>query len=118
MTEENIKHAGGMITPEEEALARAAQKVQKDIGEQLTQERHKTHGSWSRQSACAQELKGTIRDFTNQVLFEKKLSPGQIEALEMIAVKMSRIICGNPNEPDHWDDIAGYATLGKKGDGK
>jgi hypothetical protein len=26
-------------------------------------------------------------------------------------MKMSRILCGNPNEPDHWRDIAGYATL-------
>jgi len=35
----------------------------------------------------------------------------QWEALEMIATKLSRIVNGNPNKIDNWDDIAGYATL-------
>lgn len=39
------------------------------------------------------------------------LSPDQREALEMVAVKMSRIVSGDPNFPDHWHDIAGYAKL-------
>ena len=29
----------------------------------------------------------------------------------MIAMKMARIVCGNPYHKDSWDDIAGYATL-------
>lgn len=41
----------------------------------------------------------------------KSLSPSQTEALQMIAHKMSRIYAGDPNHADHWDDIAGYATL-------
>jgi hypothetical protein len=35
----------------------------------------------------------------------------QWEALEMIASKMSRIVNGNPDKVDNWDDIAGYAKL-------
>ncbi|WP_257617167.1 hypothetical protein [Campylobacter pinnipediorum] len=32
----------------------------------------------------------------------------------MIAHKIARILAGNPNYKDHWDDIAGYATLVSK----
>jgi hypothetical protein len=35
----------------------------------------------------------------------------QREALDMILHKIARIVNGNPNETDHWHDIAGYATL-------
>lgn len=37
------------------------------------------------------------------------------ESIDMILTKISRIVSGNPSEPDHWDDIAGYAFLGKGG---
>jgi hypothetical protein len=40
-----------------------------------------------------------------------KLAPYQKEAIEMICHKLGRILCGNPDTPDHWLDIAGYATL-------
>jgi len=39
------------------------------------------------------------------------LEPYQREALEMIAQKIARILNGDPNYPDNWHDIAGYATL-------
>jgi hypothetical protein len=35
----------------------------------------------------------------------------QKHAVYMVAHKLARIVCGDPAEPDHWDDIAGYATL-------
>lgn len=41
----------------------------------------------------------------------RQLSPVQRQSLYMIALKMSRIVCGDPNEVDHWRDIAGYARL-------
>jgi hypothetical protein len=31
--------------------------------------------------------------------------------LEMIAHKIARILSGDPNHRDHWEDIAGYAEL-------
>lgn len=34
-----------------------------------------------------------------------------IEALDMIAHKIGRILNGDPNYADSWDDIAGYAKL-------
>lgn len=39
------------------------------------------------------------------------LSDPQRHALYMGAHKMARIVAGDVNEADHWDDIAGYATL-------
>jgi hypothetical protein len=39
------------------------------------------------------------------------LYPDQLQALDMIASKMSRIVNGNPNLRDSWLDIAGYAML-------
>jgi hypothetical protein len=39
------------------------------------------------------------------------LKADQKEGLEMIAAKISRILNGDPDYPDSWDDIAGFATL-------
>ena len=39
------------------------------------------------------------------------LYPDQLQALDMIATKISRIVHGNPNHLDSWVDIAGYAQL-------
>jgi len=77
----------------------------------LTNERKTTHGSWLVQSALARALKLMMRDSENF----NKMQPHQCEALDQIMVKISRILTGNPNEVDHWDDIAGYAFLGKGG---
>ena len=39
------------------------------------------------------------------------LDADQVEALDMIATKIARILNGNPDHVDSWIDIAGYATL-------
>jgi len=73
----------------------------------ILEERAKTHGSFYQNSRVSQEFK--------RILYENsrggEFSPEMREALDMIFHKLSRIIVGNPYEPDHWDDIAGYATL-------
>ena len=70
----------------------------------VLEERAKTHGHFCDVARSAQVIKSEINradhlDFT------------QIEALDMIATKIARILHGNPNEPDHWLDIEGYARL-------
>lgn len=40
-----------------------------------------------------------------------KLDDVQRESLSMIFHKIGRILAGDPNFRDHWDDIAGYAKL-------
>lgn len=79
-----------------------------DLNEILEQ-RKNTHGDFTSVADIAQELKDTMRDGCNWASSE--MSNPQYEALEMMCSKMARILCGNPNEPDHWRDIAGYATL-------
>lgn len=71
-------------------------------------DRAKTHGSFIDNGLIMQDLKLTMR---NEGKNWGKLHPYQREALEMIQHKIGRVLSGNPDEPDHWRDIAGYATL-------
>jgi hypothetical protein len=73
----------------------------------LLEERGKTHGDFADHANCTQGLK---RVFAAS-LGERGLSDIQQEAVDMILHKLGRIASGNPNHKDHWDDIAGYATL-------
>jgi hypothetical protein len=51
-------------------------------------------------------MKNAIRMCNNS-----ELEDDQIEALDMIASKIARIVNGNPDHVDSWVDIAGYAQL-------
>jgi hypothetical protein len=73
----------------------------------LLDEREKTHGAFYNVASMAQELKDAMRRGRNW----KVLDDTERETLEMIASKIGRILAGNPHEPDHWRDVAGYATL-------
>lgn len=69
--------------------------------------RPSTHGDFSDNSAISRVLKDTMSCYAGW----RRLTNVQREALDMIAHKISRILAGDPNFKDHWDDIAGYATL-------
>jgi hypothetical protein len=69
--------------------------------------REKTHGEYELQSALSQEIKRIMRITPN---WEKLRYPMR-ESLDMIAVKISRILHGDPTHADSWHDIAGYARL-------
>ena len=73
----------------------------------LLRERGTTHGNWATQSEGAQRIKAAFEDCPNWA----SLKPGQKEALQLIATKISRILHGNPDERDHWCDLSGYADL-------
>ena len=66
-------------------------------------DRQKTHGDFQQVAKVAESL-------MNNIEFQR-LSASQSFAVRMIVGKLARIVCGNPNEPDHWHDIAGYAAL-------
>jgi hypothetical protein len=76
--------------------------------EEIISARAKTHGDFSNVAHKAQTIKTTMFACFGGC---SALSNLQREALEMIATKIARICCGNPSEREHWDDIAGYATL-------
>ena len=65
-----------------------------------------TYGSFKDVAQVAQEMKNAIRMCNNS-----ELEDDQIEALDMIASKIARIVNGDPNHTDSWVDIAGYAQL-------
>jgi hypothetical protein len=70
-------------------------------------ERGRTHGDYGAQARVAQFLKQILRASPRW----PDLSLPQKESAELICMKLSRIVHGNPDEPDHWQDIAGYAQL-------
>jgi hypothetical protein len=76
---------------------------------QLIEERAETHGDFADTAYAAQTLKAFMHRAGNWPL----LLHEQRESLDHIATKVARILAGNPNEPDHWRDIAGYARLGQ-----
>jgi hypothetical protein len=57
-------------------------------------------------AAVAQTIKAVMRDRA------ASLPLVQQEALDQIAVKLTRIVCGDASHADHRRDIAGYARLG------
>ena len=75
--------------------------------EGLLAERGKTHGPYADHAYYTQRTKAVWRDCPGW----HRLSADQRESLDMIAHKVGRILAGDPNFPDHWDDIAGYAKL-------
>lgn len=66
-------------------------------------EREKTHGDFAKVAETANDIRAALRTGGNSAV--------QCEALTMIATKLARIACGDPNVRDHWEDIAGYANL-------
>ncbi|CAB5170208.1 hypothetical protein UFOVP155_10 [uncultured Caudovirales phage] len=73
----------------------------------LLGERQQTHGSYSQVAGTCQGIKRVMRETGGW----EYLNNGQAEALEMIAMKIARILSGNANFSDHWEDIEGYARL-------
>lgn len=73
----------------------------------ILEDREKTHGNFRDHSYYTQALKSVIKESPNY----DRMSEMQMEALDMIAHKIGRILAGNPDHKDHWLDIEGYARL-------
>ena len=73
----------------------------------LINNREKTHGNFRDNATMSQGLKDVMRGGKNW----NALNDMQRESLEMIAVKLGRILTGDAGFRDHWDDIGGYAQL-------
>lgn len=71
------------------------------------QDRGKTYGNFFSQSAIALKIKQAMATSPNWLTLESD----QREALDMIAVKIARILNGDPRHHDSWHDISGYAKL-------
>lgn len=80
--------------------------------DEILAERGQRYGTFKDHAAIAQILKTDIDLFLNAR--NKRLQPDQKQALDVICDKIARIINGDPDYIDNWDDIAGYATLVSK----
>lgn len=67
--------------------------------------RQSTHGVFAENTVFMQRMKDHMREQPNW----SKMPPHMREALDMLAHKIGRILHGDPNYVDHWDDVAGYA---------
>jgi hypothetical protein len=73
----------------------------------LLKDREATHGNFEDTATVAQTLKAVMRRGRNW----ESLPNQSKEALEQIATKVARILNGDATDPEHWNDIAGYARL-------
>lgn len=78
--------------------------------------RGKTHGEFADTARIAHRIKDVMLDecLARIDRGQAALTPEHRETLDMIAMKVARIISGDPDFSDHWDDIAGYAKLCSK----
>ncbi len=67
------------------------------------------YGSFMQSAEVAIKIKSIMHNSIARK--DMHLFPDQMLALDMIAVKLSRIVGGNPAHRDSWLDIAGYAKL-------
>lgn len=72
-------------------------------------ERGAEYGDYTKMARLAQNIKHNIRHGGSWA----RLSDDQRESLDLIATKIARIVCGNPDNPDSWLDIEGYAKLAR-----
>lgn len=71
-------------------------------------ERGARYGEFENHAAIAQAMKSACKA---QGTSWSRMEAPQREALEMILHKVARIVNGDPDYADSWQDIAGYATL-------
>jgi hypothetical protein len=78
--------------------------------ETLLSERGTTHGSFRDNAHYGQSLRALWRSSPGWALMPAE----HRESLDVIAVKLSRILSGQSTVADHWADLAGYAELARK----
>lgn len=75
----------------------------------ILERRETTHGNFEQVSRIAQGIKRCLRSGDTY----DKLDARQKEALDLLSTKMARIVNGDGDHPDHWDDTIGYGQLGR-----
>ena len=85
-----------------------------DIVSGITAARGSVYGPFLHNALVAQAIKAAIRnipDPDNEGLRWENLPLDVREGLDLIALKMSRIVTGSADYLDNWDDIGGYAKI-------
>lgn len=74
--------------------------------EKILEERGRSYGPFEDNADVSQRLKRVIQQRHTAMLTDV-----QKEAIELICLKISRIVTGDSKYKDNWADIAGYAQL-------
>jgi hypothetical protein len=74
---------------------------------ELLNERQATHGSFEDNAIISQSFKRMYRAGPGW----DHCSDIEREAMDMIALKFSRVLSGRSMSKQHWEDIVGYAKL-------
>jgi hypothetical protein len=85
-----------------------------DIVSEITAQRGSVYGEFLHNAIVSQKIKLAMRgipDPDNDGLRWENLPFDVRESLDLIALKISRIITGDHNHIDNWDDIGGYARI-------
>lgn len=86
----------------------------RDVVTEITSKRGPIYGPFLHNGIVAQNIKDAMRnipDPDNEGSQWATLAPDIREALDLIALKMSRILTGDSEYLDNWDDIGGYAKI-------
>ena len=78
--------------------------------EEILEARGREYGNFSEHARITQNIKAAYKDSSNW----NSLTPAMKESLEMNAHKVGRILNGNMNNKDSWQDIEGYTNLVSK----
>lgn len=76
----------------------------------ILKSRASTHGDVGQMFGLSQMLKTLFRSPTPN----KNVPAVVMEAVDMICMKLARVVVGNSTFFDHWADIAGYAELARQ----
>ena len=68
-------------------------------------DRRRTHGDWGEGCEVEDELVSVLERRWSHLKNHHRC------ALRMIIHKIRRVVVGDADFPDHWDDIAGYAKI-------
>ena len=76
-------------------------------GEEIIEERDARYGEWAEQATISQRLKRIVGNTPNW----STLEDFQKESIEMCLHKLSRILNGDPDYKDSWEDASLYLKL-------
>ncbi len=77
--------------------------------EEIIAQRKLTHGRFETTARIAQSTKRLWQNEDGWL----RLNDKQAESLDCIATKVARILSGDANIVEHWEDIAGYSTTAR-----
>ena len=78
---------------------------------ELLNTRQNSHGDIRDNADCFYDLRRIIEKYASESL---KAHTKLVYPLDMIAMKLARIVTGDCTYDDHWIDLSGYSELGRK----